>query len=563
MFCIKCGKQLPDEAAFCFACGAKVYTDSSATPVASAAPVFDNLTTFTPSCENDPLAVAQDARVDAGNFFIDGETMYFLTHGYHNSEHTQLWKSDVQGRNKQCALEFDKTPYMVTDFISVDDCYYMAKVGRLLLFHVVDENNNYYNYYYHLDYETHGVIKDIPRLPYQISQDGKYFVDNGYDNTTDNGIILTLQTPYEALKGQAGKEIRLNSETLKGLFSNYETINLRSNDCFVYNDHQLLMSFYGGADSLDYLWARIDLFNMADYAILNPAQFVLAERGTLIGNGSNVLFNNTSENVCVLVDTTDMSVKATIPMDYPSITTYGSLGYFSSYGVEKTYVMDLKTGNTKTLPEDVKVFDATSSKNIRQTPAGFYKYDYNNADTEICFLSNAELFQAADDDYEVPPMISLTYSRNFKPIVRNAAMDENVYTSHNTQELKSAVYEYLQKTNKELARQYDSTFFYSAYITLPDGKQVGFTYGHKQGYKNERDDYYNLYERNLDGTYKYLGCGSRGGIENLKIYKNYAYWVDFLTYRYDFETGEFLESRDEWLEEEYRAVCEKETRDQL
>lgn len=561
MFCIKCGKQLPDEAAFCFACGAKVYTDSSATPAASAAPVFDNLTTFTPPCENDPLSVAQDARVDAGNFFIDGETMYFLTHGYNNCEHTQLWKSDLQGRNKQCVLEFDKTPYMITDFISVDDCYYMAKVDRLLLFHVEDEKNDYYNYYYHLDYETHGVIKDIPRLPYQISQDGKYFVKKTYDNAVDDGIILTLQTPYEALKGQAGKEIRLNSET--GLFSNYEAVNLRSCDCFVYNDHQLLMSFYGGADSLDYLWARIDLFNMADYAILNPAQFELPERGSLIGNGSYVLFNGVRTDNCVLVDTTDMTIKATVPMHYPSITTYGSFAYFSSYNVEKTYVMDLKTGNTKALSGEVRVFGATSSKNIRQTPAGYYKYSYNNADTEICFLSNAELFQPTDDDDEILPMISLTYSRNFKPIVRNAAMDENVYTSYNTRELSSAAYEYLQKTNAELARQYDSTFFYSGDVTLPDGKRVGFAYGHKQGYENEKNDYYNLYEYNLDGTYKYLGCGSRGGIENLKIYKNYAYWVDFVTYRYDFVTGEFLESRDEWLEEEYKAVSNKETRDQL
>lgn len=121
----------------------------------------------------------------------------------------------------------------------------------------------------------------------------------------------------------------------------------------------------------------------------------------------------------------------------------------------------------------------------------------------------------------------------------------------------------MQKTNEELAHKYDSTFFYSSYITLPDGKRVGFAYGHKQGYENEKNDYYNLYELNLDGTYRYLGCGSRGGIEHLKIYKNYAYWVDFVTYRYDFVTGEFLESRDEWLEEEYNAVTNKETRDQL
>lgn len=99
MFCIKCGKQLPDEAAFCFACGAPVYNGNSASPAASASPVFDNLTTFTPPSEKDPLAVAQDARVDAGNFFIDGETMYFLTHGYHHCEHAQLWKSDLHGRN--------------------------------------------------------------------------------------------------------------------------------------------------------------------------------------------------------------------------------------------------------------------------------------------------------------------------------------------------------------------------------------------------------------------------------------------------------------------------------
>lgn len=569
MFCIKCGKQLPDEAAFCFACGAPVYSGNGAAPAAPATPAFENLTTFTPPTAQDVLSVAQDARVDAGNFFIDGETMYFLTHGYHHCEHTQLWKSDLQGKNKECVLAFDNTAYTPTDFIDGDNCYYMAKVDRLLLFFVEDENNDYYNYYYHLDSETHGVLENVPRLPYQISQDGKYFVSS-QDDAIVGGIMLTLKTPYEALKNLAGKEIRLNCETLRSLYSNYENVELNQRDCFVYNDHQLLISLYAGADCMDFLWARIDLFNPSDYAILKPAHFSLTGSGSLIAEGANVLFIN-DENVqtYVCVDTKDMTVKATVPMEHSSITIYGSLAYFYSYSDEKSIVLDLKTGGMKVLPKYVKVFDNTDFKNVRQTANGFYKYHYNGGKTNIYFLSNAELFQAFDGEYYddnecVLPMISLTYSRNFKPIVRNAAMDENVYTPENTQELDAAASEYLQKTNEELARKIScSSFFYRSRITLPDGKRVGFTYGHKKGFEGARDYYYNLYELNIDGTYKYLNCGSRGGIEFLKIYKNYAYWVDFVTYRYDFVTGEFLESNDEWLREEYDAICKKETRNQL
>ena len=59
MFCIKCGKQLPDEAAFCFACGAPVWKGDTAASASPAAPVFGGLTTFTPPSESPPRLSAR------------------------------------------------------------------------------------------------------------------------------------------------------------------------------------------------------------------------------------------------------------------------------------------------------------------------------------------------------------------------------------------------------------------------------------------------------------------------------------------------------------------------
>ena len=110
MFCIKCGKQLPDDAAFCFACGAAVYNGGNAASVTSEAPAVENGATFT-AMTSGTLPVAKDAVADFGNFFIDGDVIYFVTHGYDDGQHTRLWKSDLGGNNKQCLLEFDKTNY--------------------------------------------------------------------------------------------------------------------------------------------------------------------------------------------------------------------------------------------------------------------------------------------------------------------------------------------------------------------------------------------------------------------------------------------------------------------
>ncbi len=564
MFCIHCGKQLPDEAAFCFACGAKVYSDKSADPAAPAAPASDTLTTFTPPSAQEVLAVSQEAYADCGNFFIDGETMYFLTHGYNNCEHTQLWKSDLQGNNKQCILDFDKTAYAPVDFITEGDCYYMAKVDNLLLFQVEDENHDYFNYYYHLGHKTHGVIKTIPLLPYKLSQDGKYFVECRQDKREDGAIVITLKTPYEALCGKQGREIYLNERTLWTLYAEFETVQL-STDCFVYNERHALLSFYAGAD---YLWARIDLFNLADYAILRPAKYIFLRSGVCISEGKHVLFTDTDTYASVCVDTTDMTIRSTVPLQSSAITTYGSFAYFYAYNSEKSFLMDLKTGCLKAFNTYLKVFDTCSSKDIRHAAGGYYKYSYNSGDTKIYYLPTGELFTPFDGEYTddnecIPPMISLSYTRDFSPAMRNPMTDENVYTCTNTSELHVATFEYLKKTNQELARKFSTSFFYRSPITLPDGKRVGFTYGHKPEYRGEKDYYYNLYELNLDGTYKFLGCGSRGGIEELKIYKKYAYWSDFAVCRYDFVTGEFLESNDEWLREEYDAVCSKVSERQL
>ncbi|MBR6719954.1 MAG: zinc ribbon domain-containing protein [Clostridia bacterium] len=568
MFCIKCGKQLPDEAAFCFACGAKVWVgDSPASSTETPASAFGNPQTATPMNEKDVLTVSMDAKVDFGNFFIVGNNIYFLTHGYHPCEHTQLWKSDLQGNNKTCVLDFDKTSYIPSDFIQGDDAYYMAKIDHLILFQVYDKNNDYYNYYYDLKSNSHNVIKSIPRVPYTVSQDGTYFVEGIRDPIEDNAVIITLTTPYEALLGSKGREIYLNERTLWTFFGSFgNDINFTANEFFVYNGHQLLIAFYSNAD---YLWARIDLFNLSDFAILKPAEYMIAGRSIIISEESSVFFTPSRSYEPVYIDTNNMTVKATVPMGYSTITRYGSLAYISSSSSENSILFDLKSGKMKTISAYSKVFEITGSKNILQTPSGFYKYSHESGDTKLYFISNSDIFKPFDGEYYddnecVTPIISLSYTRDFTPIIRNSATDENVYSYDNTKELDTAVSLYLKETNEELFDKLSwSTFFYSKHITLPDGKRVGFTYGHKKGYENADNYYYNLYELKLDGSYKYLNCGSRGGIEYLKIYKNYAYWVDVLTYRYDFNTGEFLESRDEWLREEYDAICAKEENSQL
>lgn len=545
MFCIKCGKQLPEDAAFCFACGAKVWNGEEAV-----------------TATEDVLSVSSEAKVQFGNFFVENDGIYFIMHGYELGTHTQLWKSDLDGKNQKCLFDFDTTPYTVYyDLFMDDDCYPMAKIDRLIVF-TIDDGNKTYNYYYHIDSGKHGIMENC-RLPDRKTEDGKYFLKSANDNTTGE-FAITLFTPQEVLNGDCGRKILLNESTLNALYSRFEGAQLQCSEYYVYNENQLLIPVVVEGE---YLWARINLFDLSDYAVLTPGNYLLPRSSTLITDGASILFNDGRRDAVVCVDATSMTAKSGVKLAYADMSNYGSLTYISAPYDEKACVFDFKTSAFKAVTGNVNVFAHTNKLDICITAAGAYKYNHQSGETRIYFIPSAELFRPCGtyyDDECVKPIVALDYQRDFTLVSRNATTDENVYSYYNTKELACAVFECAEKLNKVVDNEtFSSNFFYSNRITLPDGKRVGFVYGHKSGYEGSKNYYYNLYEADINGNYRFLGCGSRGGIELLKIYKNYAYWVDMCTYRYDFETGEFLESCEDWLRKEYDTVCEKESKRQL
>ena len=566
MFCIKCGKQLPDEAAFCFACGAPVFSgDSSpatvAAPVTVSSPVVAPISKPASAADGKPN-VASDAVAELGNLFIDGGKMYFITHGYEKGLHSQLWEADLKGNNKKCLLDFDSTPYKPECYFDSDDNYYVVKIGRILVIRAYDKDLNYVNYYYDIDKNVHGVLENTSKMPYKVSQDGKYFVNCVRDEQYDGAVIVELRTPWEVINNQPYEKVSLRPDSLY-IYSCYRDIKFNEGDCFVINDRTIVISFYGDDK---YMWLKCNIDNQSDIAVSAHGNYI--SDSDLIGEKNLQLFKFVEGDAYACVDTDDMRDRATVMMRGISLANkYGEIAHFTSYGEEYDVLLNLTNGAKKKVDKNIKVFEKTGVRNIRQTADGFYKYSYNDAVTKIYFMPTSELFavtnaETYDDGEYVTPLIAHAYKREFNPL-RNAALDENVYTYENTKDLKIASIEYVMERNAELAKEIANFNFYSKVITLPDGKRVGFTYGHKKGFEGCKDYYYNLYEMNLDGTYKHLNCGSRGGIEFLHIYKNYAYWVDVMTYRYDFATGEFIETHDKWLRDEYEEVRAKASANQL
>ncbi len=397
MFCIKCGKQLPDEAAFCFACGAPVYKGD--TPAASSAPIFEGVTTFTPPAKEGNPGVSEFATVALGDFFIDDGTIYFLTHDFDFGHKTKLCAKNCQGGQVRELLSFDDLPYSIhTDPFTADTVYLMAKTENLILFKVYDADNKYYNYFYQIDTHKHGILKDVPLLPDKISEDGKYFISNNrVSGNEDDGIYITLLTPAEALMGAEGKKIVLNRESLFILYDRYSDVRPDNFEYFVYDGDKLLMPLL--CDS-EYIFARFNLFDLTDFELLKPANFHLPGTGMCFFEGTSAILRDGETFRCVLVDTQDMTVRAQIPMDYPGLARYGSLLYCYSYQADHSLLLDMKTGAIKKLPQYVRSFDGTYKYNIIQTENGFYKYYHRNGETKIYFLSNDELFKPCDDFYD-------------------------------------------------------------------------------------------------------------------------------------------------------------------
>ncbi len=572
MFCIKCGKQLPEDAAFCFACGAKVWNGEETSPAVNTSSVYASADI---ADENDVLSVSSEAKVQFGNFFVESDGIYFIMHGYELGTHTQLWKSDLDGKNQKCLFDFDTTPYTVYyDLFMDDDAYPMAKIDRLIVFTIDDENKTC-NYYYHIDSGKHGIMKDC-RLPDRKSEDGKYFFKDTRNYNTGE-LEITLLTPQEALRGENGREIILNASKLYTLYSRFEGAQLQCSEYYVYNENQLLIPIVVDGE---YLWTRINLFNLSDYAVLTPGHYLLPCSNTLITDGASILFNDGRRDAVVCVDAASMTVKSGVKLAYADMSSYGSLTYISAPYDENACVFDFKTSAFRAVTGNVNVFEHTKKLDICITAAGAYKYSHQSGETRIYFIPASEMFKPCSTYYDdgecVQPIVALDYQKEFKPVVRNAATDENVYSYDNTKELGYVVFDYAEKMSSGNNDAIFLSFFYlSRCVTLPDGKRIGFVYGHKPEYQDSKNYYYNLYEVDINGNYRFLGCGSRGGIEELKIYKNYAYWPDMGVCRYDFETGEFLEthydfatgeyleSHKDWLREEYDAVCKKQSKRQF
>lgn len=399
MFCIKCGKQLPDEAAFCFACGAPVYKEGGNAPAAPSASVFENATAFTTMAGEGNPGVSEFATVTLGDFFVDDDTIYFLTHDFDWGHKTKLCAKNCLGGEVRELLSFDDLPYSIhTDPFIADTVYLMAKTENLILFKVYDADNNFYNYFYQIDTHKHGILKDVPLLPEKISEDGRYFISNNrVSGNEDDGIYITLTTPAEALMGAEGKKIVLNRDSLFILYDRYKEVRLDNFEYFVYDYDKLLVPLV--CDS-EYIFARFNLFDLTDFKLLKPANFSLPGTGMCFFEGSSVILRDGDTFRCVLVDTQDMSVRAQIPMDYPGLTLYGSLLYCYSYRVDHSLLLDMKTGTIKKLPQYVKSFDGAHKYDICQTENGFYKYYHKNGETKIYFLSKDELFRPCNEYYD-------------------------------------------------------------------------------------------------------------------------------------------------------------------
>ena len=391
MFCIKCGKQLPEDAAFCFACGAKVWNGEETAVEAE-----------------DILSVSSDAKVQFGNFFVENDGIYFIMHGYELGTHTQLWKSDLDGKNQKCLFDFDTTPYTVYyDLFMADDCYPMAKIGRLIVFTIDDENKTC-NYYYHIDSGKHGIMKDC-RLPDRKSEDGKYFFKDTRNYNTGE-LEITLLTPQEALRGENGREIILNASTLYTLYSHFEGAQLQCSEYYVYNENQLLIPIVVDGE---YLWTRINLFNLSDYAVLTPGHYLLPCSNTLITDGASILFNDGRRDAVVCVDAASMTAKSGVKLAYADMSSYGSLTYISAPYDENACVFDFKTSAFRAVTGNVNVFEHTKKLDICITAAGAYKYSHQSGETRIYFIPASELFKPCSTYYDdgecVQPIVALDY----------------------------------------------------------------------------------------------------------------------------------------------------------
>lgn len=391
MFCIKCGKQLPEDAAFCFACGAKVWNGEEAAVE-----------------EDDILSVSSEARVQFGNFFVEDDGIYFIMHGYELGTHTQLWKSDLDGKNQKCLFDFDTTPYTVYyDQFLADDAYPMAKIDRLIVF-TIDDDNKTYNYYYHIDSGKHGIMEDC-RLPGRKSEDGKYFLKSENDNTTGE-FAITLLTPQEVLNGDCGRKILLNESMLYTLYARFSGAVLQCSEYYVYNENQLLIPIVVEGE---YLWTRIDLFNLSDYAVLTPGHYLLPRSGALITDGKSILFNDERQEAVVCVDAASMTVKSGVKLAYADMSNYGSLTYISAPYEKNACVFDFKTGAFKAVTGDVKVFEHANKFDIRITATGAYKYSHQSGETRIYFIPLVEVFKPCgtyyDDGECVEPIVALDY----------------------------------------------------------------------------------------------------------------------------------------------------------
>lgn len=566
MFCIKCGKQLPDDAAFCYACGSKVWKEEGAAPVApEAAPVMDVASDFStaeaPEVQKPSLTVPMDAEVKIGNFFVESDCIYFLIHGYRRGSRTQLWRSNRQGKECACLLDFDKIGYEpYGDAFTDGGWYYMAKVDSLIFFRVSDEDVNYFQYYYDIATGNHGIFSDF-EIPDKISADGKYFCkreqqDIYYEmlDETLESVVITLLTPYEALMGWGGYKISLNKSTLWTLYAECDNVVSFDSEYFVYNDMQILIPVITGSDRK---WTRIDLSNLSDYVML-PHGYDVPDSHNFYHAGYKVVFRDYNNPQTVIIDTKNMQALDKFPVLYGNVVQYGEQLYI--YGDRKEFTYDFDTRRVQAVAEGSKVLmPEGDDRDVARCAEGIYKYRYDACKTRIYFLPAAEMFRPMNPDYDgdecVPAITVVNYNKEFKPVPRNAATDETVYTYDNTEEMG-----YFARVYADILYG----FFYSSSVALPDGKLIGFKYGHEKEYADCKNHYYNLYEYDVTtGKYRFLGGGSRGGIEHLYIYKNYAYWYDYSPCRCDLLTGEFVETRDAWLEEEYESVKARAQKKQL
>lgn len=169
-----------------------------------------------------------------------------------------------------------------------------------------------------------------------------------------------------------------------------------------------------------------------------------------------------------------------------------------------------------------------------------YKMKYLDGSSEFEELS---IFYIDMDTNEIytSGMPSENKRNNIESGIYRRILDEK-FTSSSYKELIWEINPY-EFSNEDFGR-----FYTSCKENFFDGNVCyGFTYSHRGKNSEKIDHYYNLYQLYTNGDSKFLNSGSRGGIEELVVVGNYAYFDGEFVLRAKLD-GSGLEEMRTWFQ---------------